>query len=330
MTMYNEAFLDRLYAMLKAALPSWSLSPDTELSLLTISENATYRVYDRAADRRLILRVHRPNYHSTQEIVSELAWISALRESGVASTPAPIAGRDGAFLYRLHDGIDERDVAAFEYVEGREPVPDHDLAGWFDRLGAISARLHLHARSWQRPPGFTRKIWNFDTMIGASPHWGPWSAGLGLDAAGRALLGRAVDAIQKHVERFGMGPERFGLVHADLRLANLLVNGDKLHLIDFDDCGFSWFAYDFASSVSFIEHDPIIPALLDAWISGYRSVLPLPEEDAAMIPIFVMLRRIMLVAWIASHSETPTAQELGVPYTLDSLILADRFLTQYA
>lgn len=328
--MYNEAFLDRLYAMLQAALPAWSLSPDAELSLLTISENATYLVRDPAAARNLILRVHRPEYHSTEEIASELAWISALRESGVASTPAPIAGKDGAFLYQLHDGVDSRSVAAFEFVEGRAPAPDDDLAGWFRRLGAISAKLHIHARSWQKPPGFTRKVWDFRTMIGDAPHWGFWNKGLGLDPAGEALLGRAVATISDYVGRFGMGPERFGLVHADLRLANLLVNGDHLNLIDFDDCGFSWFVYDFASSISFIEHEPIVPALLEAWIAGYRTVLPLSDEDAAMIPVFVMLRRIMLVAWIASHAETPTAQETGVPYTLDSLVLADRFLTQYA
>jgi Ser/Thr protein kinase RdoA (MazF antagonist) len=316
--------------MLGAALPSWGLSPQTELSLLTISENATYRVHDKASDRRLILRVHRPDYHSIEEIISELAWINALRADRVATIPAPVAGLDGAFLYQLHDGVDERSVAAFEYVEGREPAPDQDLAGWFDRLGAISARLHIHARSWQRPPGFARKLWNFETMIGDTPHWGRWGEGLGLDAAGRALLGRAVEAIRKHVERYGMGPDRFGLVHADLRLANLLVNGDELNLIDFDDCGFSWFVYDFASSVSFIEHDPIIPELLDAWLAGYRSVLPLAREDADMIPVFVMLRRILLVAWIASHSETPTAQELGRSYTQGSLVLADRFLGKYA
>jgi Ser/Thr protein kinase RdoA (MazF antagonist) len=330
MAMYDSAFLARLYGMLRQALPSWSLAPDSELSLLTISENATYRVYDAAADRTLILRVHRPDYHSPDEIASELMWIDALRASGVASTPAPVAGADGSLLYRLHDGVDSRYVAAFDFVEGRSPDQDDDLVGWFRRLGAISAKLHIHARAWQRPAGFVRKIWNFDTMIGATPHWGRWTAGLGLDDAGRALLTRAVAKIRDCVDRFGMAESRFGLVHADLRLANLLVNGDQLHLIDFDDCGFSWFIYDFAAAVSFFEHEPIIPALMDAWIQGYRSVLPLSAEEAAMIPVFVMVRRIMLVAWIASHSETPTAQELGIPYTEGSLVLADRFLTEFA
>ena len=44
-----------------------------------------------------------------------------------------------------------------------------------------------------------------------------------------------------------------------MRLANLLVDGRDVSVIDFDDCGFGWFMYDLGSSVSFIEHDPTVP-----------------------------------------------------------------------
>ena len=85
------------------------------------------------------------------------------------------------------------------------------------------------------------------------------------------MLEQALALIERRLERFGTGPERFGLVHADLRLANLLVDGKHLRIIDFDDCGFSWFMYDFATAVSFIEHEPNVPELLEAWIGGYRT-----------------------------------------------------------
>ncbi len=35
------------------------------------------------------------------------------------------------------------------------------------------------------------------------------------------------------------------------------------------------------------------------WLSGYRAVTPLAPADAAMLPAFVMLRRMVLTAWIA-------------------------------
>ena len=44
----------------------------------------------------------------------------------------------------------------------------------------------------------------------------------------RELLGRLDGALRRPARaRSASGPERFGLVHADIRLANLLVDGDR-------------------------------------------------------------------------------------------------------
>ncbi len=176
------------------------------------------------------------------------------------------------------------------------------------------------------PVGFRRKRWDVEAMVGEGGHWGPWRAAIGLDPAGSAVLEQALPLIRRRIERFGGGAERFGLVHADLRLANLLVHGSHLRIIDFDDCGFSWFMYDFASAVSFIEHETVVPDLLRAWIQGYRKAAPLSAEEVAEIPTFVILRRILLTAWLASHSEVPFAQQMGAAYTAGTVHLTQEFL----
>jgi Ser/Thr protein kinase RdoA (MazF antagonist) len=136
--------------------------------------------------------------------------------------------------------------------------------------------------------------------------------------------------LRRRLDAFGRGPERFGLVHADIRLANLLVDGDRVRVIDFDDCGFSWFMYDFATTVSFIEDHPQVPELKQAWIDGYRSLAPLAADDEAELDTFVMLRRLLLVAWIGSHHEFATeAAELGAGFTDGSCALAERYLSTH-
>jgi Ser/Thr protein kinase RdoA (MazF antagonist) len=104
------------------------------------------------------------------------------------------------------------------------------------------------------------------------------------------------------------------------------VDGTHLRIIDFDDCGFSWYLYDFATSVSFIEHEPIVPDLLQAWIQGYCRRMPLHAEARAEIPTFVVLRRILLTAWLASHREVPLACEIGRSYTAGTVALAEALL----
>jgi Ser/Thr protein kinase RdoA (MazF antagonist) len=47
-----------------------------------------------------------------------------------------------------------------------------------------------------------------------------------------------------------------------------------------------------------------------------------------MLPTFVMLRRLLLTAWIGSHAETPTATEVAETYTAGTLALAENFLSK--
>ncbi|TFF17845.1 aminoglycoside phosphotransferase [Jiella endophytica] len=326
--MYDSAFLDHLQAGLAPLLPLWGLGAAAKARLLTISENATFLADDPVSGRRLILRVHRPGYHRRDEIVSELAWTRALIEAGVVETPRPVERADGGGLIaELQHGDEKREVVAFEFMSGREPSAAEGLVPWFERLGAITARLHDHSRSWQRPEGFSRKVWDFEAMLGSRPLWGDWRAAIGLEPAEKAVLEKTAAALKLRLDAYGKG-ERFGLIHADLRLANLLVEGERLGVIDFDDCGFSWLMYDFAAAISFIETDPVVPELMAAWVAGYRAVAPLSPEDEAMLPVFVMLRRMLLTAWLASHSETPTAAELGHGYTAGTAALAEAFLTR--
>ena len=51
--------------------------------------------------------------------------------------------------------------------------------------------------------------------------------------------------------------------------------------------------------------------------------------DENEIPTFIILRRILLTAWLASHFDTPTGQELGPTYTDGTVVLAEKYLRQY-
>lgn len=328
--LYDETFLARLKSGLQAKAGQWGVNEGAELSLLTISENATFRLDDAQSGRKLIIRVHRPDYHSEDQILSELAWIDALRRDGVVETPKPVPTVDGALLTTFSDGETERQAVAFEFMSGKEPDAESDLTKWYARLGEINARLHEHSRRWARPKSFDRKTWNFDTIIGEGAYWGDWRIALGLTPDGKAILERAHAALKAATDDYGMGEDRFGLVHCDMRAANLLVDGDRLGVIDFDDCGMSWFAYDFPAAISFIEAEPYVPELQAAWLDGYRTVAPFAKEHEDALPMFITLRRMQLTAWIASHAETPTAQFMGTGFTDGTVALAERYLSREA
>jgi Ser/Thr protein kinase RdoA (MazF antagonist) len=317
--------LDRLA---ERSIRRFALPPGVVPKLINISENATYRL-DAATGNRWALRIHREGYHSRTAIASELAWLAALKESNAANVPAPIRGLDGEFIQSVTtEGISlPRNVVLFAWEAGSEPAAN-DVAG-FEKLGETAARMHSHVRAWKRPTWFERHAWNFETTLGQTPHWGRWRDGMGMTPEIERVLGETVALIGQRLARMGTGPNVFNLVHGDMRLANLLMDGSTVKVIDFDDCGFSWFLYDCATTVSFFEDAPEVPELINAWVRGYRRIGTLSPEEETEIETFIMLRRILLVAWIGSHSETDLARSMGIAYTQGTVPLCERYLLRF-
>jgi Ser/Thr protein kinase RdoA (MazF antagonist) len=140
-------------------------------------------------------------------------------------------------------------------------------------------------------------------------------------------MGRAAAAVATRVESFGTAPDRYGLIHADMRLANLLVDGaGALTVIDFDDCGFGWFLYDLAAALSFLEHHRAMPALVAAWLAAYRREVPLVAEEVAMVATFILQRRLQLTAWLGTHPHSDAVDDVTA-YAHATLALAEAYLS---
>jgi len=305
--------------LIRAVLPCYGLPADTPLTLLNRSENETW-----AAGDTLILRLHRQGYHTKAEIMSELAWLTALQGTPGLRMVRPVADPQGGLVTETAG----RCLVAFAPIAAQELLVTDDLPRWFAPLGQITARLHAQSRSWTPPHGFTRKRWDANTILGPAPHWGDWRAAPGLCSDGNAILTRASAALTAKLAAYGTGAEVFGLIHADLRLANLMQDTQGLWVIDFDDCGFGWWLYDLAAALSFIETDPRLPDLIALWCDGYAIEAPLPQADRAMIPTLILLRRVLLTAWLASRADSDTATALGGPaFTAGTVHLAETFLT---
>ncbi len=315
-------------AFARAALPAYGRAADSDLRLLGLSENATY-LADAGGDP-VVLRVHRPGYHSLEAIRSELTWMKALSQQTSVVTPELVSSTDGTDVVKAEIDGDVLYVDAVSFVPGCTAEEDPDAVG-FDELGRITAVMHRHFRAWTPPPGFTRFSWDLDAIFGAQARWGNWRLAPGLTDDDRGLIQRAADDISARLTEFGCAPERFGLIHADLRLANLMVDPDDsaagITVIDFDDCGWSWFLADLGAAVSFIEDTPTGERIIADWLRGYSEVSSIPAEDLTFIPAFVMMRRIMLTAWIASHHDADSALNVGADFAPNTARLAHRYLT---
>jgi Ser/Thr protein kinase RdoA (MazF antagonist) len=285
--------------------------------LVAYSENVSFRVATGDAGGDYVLRLHRPGYRSLAELESERIWTRALRRAGLP-VPDSLRTRAGDD-YALVDipGARERRYAGMTTWQDGIPLGEylrlHPDAGErrriFRRFGAIAAALHDHACDWLPPPGFTRPRLGAEGLLGASPFWGRFWEHPALSATGQSRLIRTRDRLRGVLDDYGEDPRRFGLIHADFTLDNIVCNAGELGIIDFDDAAWGWHAWDLASILFDCRDAPDIDALQAALLAGYAEHRPLTTQDIDLLPVFVLVRGMAVIGWYLQRPEHPLAGE---------------------
>jgi Ser/Thr protein kinase RdoA (MazF antagonist) len=105
-----------------------------------------------------------------------------------------------------------------------------------------------------------------------------------------------------------------------------MIDGGALTVIDFDDCGFSWLLYDFASALSFIEHEAYAPDIAKSWVAGYRTVRPLTGADLGHAAALSMIRRLTMLGWTTTHRADALPAALWDAQIPGTVAVAERYL----
>jgi Ser/Thr protein kinase RdoA (MazF antagonist) len=308
-------------SIVKSALALWGFD-GAECRLVAERENRVYRVDH--AGRAYALRLHRPGYCSEAELRSELQWMAAA-DAGGQHVPAPIASTAGAILHMI-DGVA---VDVLTWLEGQPlgktgvPLEVGDRPGVFHAIGREMARLHAVSDAWILPEGFTRRRWDRNGLLGETPVWDRFWNNPTLSAEDRALLLRFRETASADLAALEDRLD-FGLIHADLVRENIMLDGDTMQLIDFDDSGFGFRLFDIATTLLRNRTEPDYDTLKAALLEGYLSVRPL---DIAALDLFVALRATTYVGWIISRMDESGAEARNVRFVATARELAKFYLT---
>ena len=318
--------LRRLRKVAQDALVQFGLS-DARTALVQHGENTTYRVdaprtlsdegdHGLYVPGRFLLRLHRPRYQDAASIRSELAWLTALRRDVGLPVPEPVPTPEGEPLVAAStSGVSQpRRCTMLRWMRGRffeqRVLPAHLAA-----VGGLMARLHGHVATWKPPAGFARRRWDWDGLFGE---------GGGFNLAGQAVWALVPDLYREPfwaiaermraaMDALGWGADAFGLIHADLHLGNVLFRGGEARPIDFDDCGYGHWVYDFAAA---LDHDADAGTWCrcrDALLGGYAQVRPVPGGVRKYLDLFLAARQVGVMLWAVDMSQVNArfAQRLG-------------------
>jgi Ser/Thr protein kinase RdoA (MazF antagonist) len=265
------------------------------LRLISNRENAVFEMA--TPHGRSALRLHRQGYQDPAAIRSELWWCAALADAGV-SVPRPLPADNQSLLVRLSDG---RLASSIAWVAGK-PLGEHGkpfdappavLLDQHRALGQLIAKMHSVTDQLTLPDGFTRPRWDVDGLVGETPFWGRfWDHPVATPAQATQLR-HIRDWLKIRLTNYATNGN-FGPIHADVLRENILVNGQSLSLIDFDDSGLGFRLYDLGTAMLHNLYEPAYPDLRDAMIDGYTTLRP---ADRDTVEMFTLARTCASVGW---------------------------------
>ena len=154
--------------------------------------------------------------------------------------------------------------------------------------------------------------------------WGSWRDYKALTKEQYRILEKCTSVMKDKLNHYGRSNEKFGLIHADLHFYNVINNNGVNQIIDFDDSGYGFYMYDMGCAL--VTYSRNLTKLEGAWVRGYEKVRKLSDEDKKFIPMFVLLRRITRLAWLATHSDSDTAKTVDDEYLDVTIDMAKEWL----
>jgi len=281
------------------------------------SENVTFRTTDRADGTAYVLRLHRPGYNTIEELESERIWVHALKEAGV-SVPDSLETCLGGHFTRVDiPGSDQQRYAGMTTWHEGEPLGNFLMSctdgperrRMFSSFGNIAAALHNQSVRWQAPHGFIRRTLSLENLLGQTPFWGRFWDHPELSESERELLLRARNKLRASLGAYGEQPGKFSLIHADLTLDNIIYDGNRLAVIDFDDCANGWHMYDIASLLNECMFCPDFSELQAALLEGYCRHRSLALQDTEMLSDFLLVRGMAIIGWFYQRPEHAGSDE---------------------
>jgi Ser/Thr protein kinase RdoA (MazF antagonist) len=280
--------LDRYARLARKALSAYGLN-EARLAYLGGPTDVTFEVATGDTSRHYALRVCRPE-RSPDAFQREILWLTALCHDTDLVVPEPILTMNGELIRRVSiAGIPGfRPCILLRWVAGetldRELAPEH-----LRSVGRLVAKLHAHAETFRWPEEITPPRRNA-TLMSEVLNEELLQARYSEEEV--YLLRRATELIAVTMSTLRDGPDVAGVIHGELHRRNVLFHEGEARAIGFEACRWGYYAYDLATTRSYVMRRETSEQLIAALFDGYRSLRDLPEEVERAIPVFSALRSI--------------------------------------
>ncbi len=231
------------------------------------------------------------------ELAFQTAALAHLASADPAlPVPRVVPGRDGSHVVPHEQNGRRCALRVLSYLPG-EPALNCSIAPALRRsIGELAARLDLGLATFDHPGGDRAFIWDLAQMPALRDKIACLDTGARRTVA-EQVYARFADTVLPRARLL-----RRQIIHNDLNQNNLLLRDGVISgMIDFGDMTRTYLVAEIAIAAAHLlyRQEDVLTAMAEV-VDGYARILPLREEEVAVLPALIqarLLARELIVAW---------------------------------
>jgi Ser/Thr protein kinase RdoA (MazF antagonist) len=271
---------------------------------------ANYAIEVKSSTGHFALKIYNPASRTATDVQLEIDLTLHLIKNG-APVARPVAGNDGKYVQTFAIEGQNLTTVLFDWVAGEKPKPELST---YTLIGEAAARIHnaadtftseLPRERYDAHELIDNQLERMETPLRESGQW------------------QRVFELSERMRKIITNPSlNYGIIHNDLTLDNVHLDGNTLAVFDLDSAAESWRAAE-AWGVLRAADDRF-----KAWLEGYRSVRDFSLDDEKAVAAFGIVEDIRNVVWKLGFAKSsrgePLMQTADLPKVVDEWLEWER------
>jgi Ser/Thr protein kinase RdoA (MazF antagonist) len=271
---------------------------------------ANYAIEVTSPNGRFALKIYNPASRTAEEVQWEIDLTLHLI-SGGAPVAKPVAGADGEYLQTFVVDDQQLNAVLFAWADGEKPKPE---LGTYTLIGRAAAQIHAAADSFTST--LSRETYDAHELIDDQLR----RMKVPLEESGQWQ--RVFDLAERMRQIITKPGLDYGIIHNDLTLDNVHLDGKSLTVFDLDSAAESWRAAE-PWGVLMASDDRF-----KAWLDGYRSTRAFSQDDEKAVAAFGIVEDIRNAVWKLGFAKSsrgkPLLQTSDLPQVVDQWLEWER------
>lgn len=271
---------------------------------------ANYAIEVTSPTGHFALKIYNPASRIATEVQWEIDLTLHLIKNG-APVASPVAGKNDSYLQAFFVDGQELTAVLFEWASGAKPKPE--LSN-YTLIGRAAAQIHEAADTFTSE--LAREKYDAHELIDDQLE----RMKIPLEESGQY---QRVFDLSERMRKIITNPSLdYGIIHNDLTLDNVHLDGNILTVFDLDSAAESWRA---------AEPWGVLRASEDrftAWLDGYRSIRDFSQDDEKAVAAFGIVEDIRNVVWKLGFAKSSRGEPLlrtnEIPQVVDEWLEWER------